>query len=534
MATTLKYPVGMQHFPDLIEGGYTYVDKTKYIAELLKNGKYFFLSRPRRFGKSLFLSTLDAYFKGRKELFKGLYIEKADVDWEPHEVLRLDLNVQDYSYEDSLNAIIEWHLKNWEEQYGISQPAPKLENRFSDVIIQACRQSGRQVVILIDEYDKPLVNTIIHDKKLHDKYRKQLQAFYGVLKSLDEYIRFGMLTGVSRFSKVSIFSGLNNLKDISLFDDYNSICGISESELDKYFHQSMEEMADYQKISFEQLHKDLKNNYDGYHFAPYGEDIYNPFSLLTTFDRRMIGAYWYATGTTSNLIEILENATFSIPELEGFRCDESFLNGSDVYLKEPVPLFFQTGYLTIKGYDPRFKLYTLGFPNKEVLEGFTNFLMNSYMRNGRSSGMLITEFVLDVEAGRIDDFMNKLKSFMAGIPYDHAMARKTKYLDEETIKGDMEIHYQNVMFVVMKLMGFYTHTEYRTSDGRIDMLVETPDYLYIMEFNIDSTPEKAMKQIEDKEYSLPFQTSGKKVFAIGANISTAKRRLENWIIKEVV
>jgi len=528
--SNLKYPVGLQSFEKIRNGGYLYIDKTKYIHSIVCNEAYFFLSRPRRFGKSLLLSTIEALFKGKRELFKGLAIDSLDWDWEPHEVLHLDLNVRNYIDDDSLKTIIERHLEEWEGNYEITPKNDILEDRFITVIKKAYEISGKGVVILIDEYDKPLLAKL-SDKQLQTRYRKQLQAFYGVLKSLDDYIRFGMLTGVSRFSKVSIFSGLNNLNDISLLPQYNCLCGISETELSKYFKEGMGTMAKTQNLNVEDIHHKLKENYDGYHFASSGEDIYNPFSVLSTFANQKFSSYWFATGTTSNLIEILENATFSIPELEGYRCNESMLTGSDIYLINPVPLFYQTGYLTIKDYDTRFNQYIMGFPNKEVSEGFSDFLMNSYMR-GRNSAMLISEFILDVEAGRAEDFMKKLKSFTAGIPYDLITDGKTKNYDDEGIQGDKEIHYQNVMYVVMKLMGFYTHTEYKTSDGRIDMIIETSNYLYLLEFKIDSTPEKALQQINDKDYALPFRISDKKVIKIGASFNTEKRRLTNWIIQD--
>ncbi len=526
----IKYPIGIQTFEKIITEGYRYVDKTKYIFDIVSKGQFYFLSRPRRFGKSLLLTTIEALFKGKRELFRGLAIDSMEWDWQPHEVLHLDLNLRNYREEDSLTSILDVNLKHWEKLYNIEKESDKLVDRFASVIRKAYEISGRGVVILIDEYDKPLVATI-SDKKLQKAHRNQLQAFYGVLKSLDQYIKFGMLTGVSRFSKVSIFSGLNNLQDISLLPEFNGLCGISETELNKYFAESMADMAKAMDMTVEEIHDELKTNYDGYHFASVGEDIYNPFSLLNTFKGKMFGSYWFSTGTTSDLVEILENATFAIPELEGYHCKENLLTGSDIYLTNPVPLFFQTGYLTIKGYNSRFKQYILGFPNKEVAEGFSDFLMNSYMR-GRDSSQLISEFVLDVEAGRPEAFMSKLKSFTAGIPYD--LIRKEngeEYSAVGWITGDKEVHYQNVMFVVMKLMGFYTHTEYKTSDGRMDMVVETPDYVYLMEFKIDSTPEEALQQINEKEYALPFELDHRKLFKIGANFDTKTRRLENWIIE---
>lgn len=527
----IKYPIGIQSFSEIRNGEYIYVDKTELIHKLASEGKYYFLSRPRRFGKSLMISTLEALFKGKRHLFKGLAIDSLEWDWEPYEVLHLDLNVQNYKEDDSLPAILDWHLKKWETLYGITETAPKLENRFADVILKAYEISGRRVVILVDEYDKPLLANISHPKR-QDRFRNQLQAFYGVLKSLDQYIRFGMLTGVSRFSKVSIFSSLNNLSDLSLEPEYNSICGISESELTSYFQQSIKEMAERLNVSPSELHDMLKANYDGYHFAAYGEDIYNPFSLLNTFSFNRIGSYWMATGTTSSLLDVINVNSYPIRELEGCRCSENMLNGADIFLSDPIPFFFQSGYLTIKGFDPEFQEYTLGFPNKEVSQGFNDIVLKTWMRRNEPVS-LISDFVRDVRAGRVEEFMDKLQSFFAGIPYDHA--RQVKDTDEESgygLRGDREVHYQNVMYVIMKLMGFYTHTEYRTANGRIDMLVETADYVYVMEFKINGTASEALRQIDEKGYALPFRSSSRRIFKIGASFDTSTRLLSEWLCEE--
>lgn len=526
----IKYPIGIQSFSEIRNNGYLYVDKTEYIHELVDTGKYYFLSRPRRFGKSLMISTLEALFKGRRELFKGLAIDKLKWNWQEHEVLHLDLNVRDYKDEESLDTILARHLDEWEEKYGIIPKTSISEDRFIAVIKKAYEMSGRGVVILIDEYDKPLLATI-SNQKLQDRFRKQLQAFYGVLKSFDSYIRFGMMTGVSRFSKVSIFSSLNNLQDISLIDQYNSICGITERELSDYFAQSIEEIVSKQNKTESQIRDELKTNYDGYHFSARGNDIYNPFSLLNAFKNQEFGSYWMATGTTTSLLDVLNTATYPIKDLEGCVCSENLLNGSDIFLSDPIPFFFQSGYLTIKGYDSEFKEYTLGFPNKEVSQGFNDLVLKTWMRH-REPTTLISNFVRDVRAGRVDDFMEKLQSFFADIPYDHARNEFRHKDIKDGIRGDKEVHYQNILYVIMKLMSFYTHTEYRTSNGRIDMTVETKDYIYVMEFKIDSTAEKALQQIKDKNYALPFISSGKKIFMIGANFNTNTRCLSEWLVEE--
>lgn len=526
----IKYPIGIQTFEKIISEGYVYVDKTQYIYDIVSRGQFYFLSRPRRFGKSLLLTTIEALFRGKRELFRGLAIDSMEWDWQPHEVLHLDLNVRNYVDETSLRTILERHFSEWEKKYGMVAQSDIVEDRFIEIIKKAYEISGRGVVVLIDEYDKPLVNTL-GNNKLHKIYKKQLQTFYGVLKSLDQYIKFGMLTGVSRFSKVSIFSGLNNLEDISLQPQYNAICGITEPELSEYFQHGIEGLAESECMSVEEIRGELKENYDGYHFSRKNEDVYNPFSILNALKSRMFGSYWLATGTTSSLLEVLDINTYKIQDLEGYRATESQLNGADIFLTDPVPFFFQTGYLTIKGYDREFKQYILGFPNREVSEGFNELVLRMWMRH-KEPTTLISSFVMDVREGRVEEFMKKLQSFFAGIPYD--LIRKEngeEPLADGWIKGDKEVHYQNVMFVVMKLMGFYTHTEYKTSDGRMDMVVETPDYVYLMEFKIDSTPGEALQQINEKEYALSFDLDHRKLFKIGANFDTKKRRLENWIIE---
>lgn len=526
----IKYPIGIQTFPEIIRNGYIYVDKTEFVYELISSGKYYFLNRPRRFGKSLLISTIETLFKGERDLFRGLAIDNLEWEWHRHEVLHLDLNVRNYNGDDSLDTILDRHLKKWEMMYGIVKDTDIPEDRFIAIIERAYELSGRGVVILIDEYDKPLLSTIGRPE-LQDKYRHQLQALFGVLKSLDRYIKFGMVTGVSRFSKVSIFSSLNNLRDISLTNKFNAICGITENELEQYFCVSASEMAKELGMTTKELHKELKSNYDGYHFSGKGKDIYNPFNILNTFSNREFGSYWLATGTTSSLLDVLNINTFPIKELDGFKCSENLLNGSDIFLSDPIPFFFQTGYLSIKDYNEEFKEYTLGFPNREVAEGFNDLVMKAYMRVSEPS-MMINDFVRDVREGKVDEFMNKLQSFFAGIPYDYFGNAKGNKGDLN-ISGTLEVHYQNVMYVIMKLMGFHTHTEIRTSNGRIDMTVETKDFIYIMEFKIDSSAQLAVDQINSKNYTLPYRHSGKKVFKIGANFDTRTRILSEWVIEVV-
>ncbi len=522
-----KYPIGIQSFENIRRDGYIYVDKTAFIFQLVSSGKYYFLSRPRRFGKSLLLSTIEALFKGKRELFKGLAIDSLNWDWQEYPVIHLDLNGKEYQEEIHLDQALNENLYIHERLYGCDNKNLPVDERFRELIRTIFSQTGRQVVVLIDEYDQPILRTL-QDEILREKFCSKLQAFYSSLKTMDQYVKFAMLTGISKFSKVSIFSGLNNLRDISLSPAYNSICGISEKELTEYFEESISEMADVQNLSLDEMHALLKRNYDGYHFAAYGEDIYNPFSLLNTFVDNVISDYWFATGTPDSLVRLLKRSNFPIPEMDGYVCQESKLTGSDIYLSDPIPIFYQSGYLTIKDYNKEFEEYTLGFPNREVSKGFADLLMNSYMHDSENASVFIADFVKDVRAGKAEDFMKRLKSFTAGIPYDHIKIERNK----SGIKSVKEAHFQNVIYILFKLMGFYTHTEWHTSDGSIDMIVETSHYIYILEFKVDSSPGKAMQQIDDKEYFLPFLTSGKKIIKIGANFSSRTRRLSNWKISE--
>lgn len=366
-----KYPVGIQNFEDLRKEGYCYVDKTELMYQLVQSGKYYFLSRPRRFGKSLLLSTIQAYFEGKKELFRGLAVERLEQEWNTYPVLHLDLNAQKYDTPESLYSMLNDALCNWESQYETRPSETTHSLRFQGVIQRAAEKYGQQVVVLIDEYDKPMLQAI-GNEPLQTEYRNTLKAFYGVLKSCDKYLRFAMLTGVTKFSKVSVFSDLNNLMDISLSSRFASICGITEQELHQYFKEDIRLLGESQGMSPEDAARELKQWYDGYHFSDRSEDIYNPFSLLNTFAQRQFGSYWFETGTPTFLVELLKHCRYDLNRLTQEMAMADSLNGMDSMEENPVPILYQSGYLTIKDFDREFRYYTLGFPNKEVKEGFSN------------------------------------------------------------------------------------------------------------------------------------------------------------------
>ena len=510
------YPVGIQNFEKIRRDGYCYIDKTALVYQLVKTGSYYFLSRPRRFGKSLLVSTLEAYFQGKKELFEGLAMEGLEKEWKRYPILHLDLNTEKYDTAEALDAKLELALSEWESLYGSNPHEKSLATRFEGTIKRAAAKAGERVVILIDEYDKPMLQAI-GDQGRQDAYRSTLKAFYGALKSQDGNIKFALLTGVTKFGKVSVFSDLNNLMDLSRDLRYFDICGISEEELLRDFSDDIHELASANGQTFEQACDRLKEDYDGYHFCPDSPGMYNPFSILNTFAKKTYGSYWFETGTPTYLVELLKKSDYDLEEMSHVETDADILDS--IFTDDnPIPVIYQSGYLTIKGYDKRFGIYTLGFPNREVEEGFMNFLLPFYANvNKTSSPFEIKKFVTDVESGDIDGFMEHLQSFLADCPYELAK--------------DVELHYQNVLFIVFRLAGLYTKVEYHTSRGRIDLVLQTDSYVYVMEFKLDGTAEQALQQIEDKQYALPFAKDSRKVYSIGVNFSSETRNIERWIVK---
>ena len=527
---TKNLPIGVQSFEDLRRNEYLYIDKTKYI-ELLLQGKVYFLSRPRRFGKSLFLSTLAAYFRGQKELFKGLYLEKAEEElaqrekreaWQVYPVLYIDLNIRNYKDEQALLNRLDLILYDWEKEYNLPQVSDAPEERFAYIIREIYTQtSGKQVVVLVDEYDKPLFETI-DNEELNAAYRGILKGFYSVIKSSDLYLRFAFLTGITKFSKVSVFSGLNNLKDISMREDYSAICGITEAELLANFTPYIEALAMKQRLSVEEALTKLKKQYDGYLFAYEGENVYNPFSLLNAFDAKAFGKYWFATGTSTFLVNYLKKARYNIPNLENkVRLNALRLDSYRADVNDTVPILYHTGYLTIKGYDPETDVYRFGFPNNEVRYGFYENLLLDYAPSYSDLGFSVNDFLDAVRAGDVDTFMNKLKSLLASIPYDTASAENTELRERD---------YQIAVYLVFALVGLFTQTEVHSSTGRADCVVITPKYIYVFEFKLWSagTAEEALQQIRDKGYATQYEAADKELILVGASFDEAKRNIGEW------
>ena len=510
----MLYPIGIQSFEDIRRGGYVYVDKTALIYKLAATGKYYFLSRPRRFGKSLLVSTMEAYFKGKKELFDGLAVASLEKDWTEYPVLHLDLSGASYADMEALNDKIGRQLETLESRFGVVKKYKTFPVRFDNLIECAFNKTGRQVVILIDEYDKPVIDNLDRPE-LQDKMRETLRGFYGVMKSKDAFIRFGFLTGVTKIGKMSVFSDLNNPKDISMDARYTDICGISEADLNDYFSESVRKLAEAYGLSDDECRQKLAMMYDGYHFCEDSMGIYNPFSLLNTFDSLKFKEYWFETGTPSFLVKVMKNTSYDITSLSEQEADSSLLTDIGSAFLNPVPLLYQSGYLTIKGYDEDFQMYRLGFPNREVKHGFLNYLMRYYTPVGSETPMmLISRMTRDIRGGNPEGFMTRLDALFARTNYQ--------------IQGDCEKDFQYAMYIIIELMGEYVETERTTSNGRIDILIKTKDYVYIIEIKTDSTPDEALAQIEEKGYARPFADDRRRIFRIGVNFSTANRRIDGW------
>ena len=515
--STKIYPIGIQNFEKIRNDGYLYIDKTALMYQMVKTGSYYFLSRPRRFGKSLLISTLEAYFQGKKELFTGLAVERLEKDWIKYPILHLDLNIEKYDTPESLDNILEKSLTAWEKLYGAEPSERSFSLRFAGIIERACKQAGQRVVILVDEYDKPMLQAI-GNEELQKQFRNTLKPFYGALKTMDGYIKFAFLTGVTKFGKVSVFSDLNNLDDISMRKDYIEICGVSDQELHENLDIELHEFAETQSLSYDKLCTKLKEYYDGYHFTHNSIGIYNPFSLLNAFKYKEFGSYWFETGTPTYLVKLLKKHHYDLERMAHEETDAQVLNSIDSESTNPIPVIYQSGYLTIKGYDERFGIYRLGFPNREVEEGFIRFLLPFYANVNKVESLFeVQKFVREVETGDYDSFFHRLQSFFADTTYE--------------VIREQELHYENVLFIVFKLVGFYTKVEYHTNDGRIDLVLQTEKFIYIMEFKLSGTAEEALQQINDKRYALPFEADGRKLFKIGINFSEKTRNIEKWVVE---
>ena len=516
-------PIGIQTFAELRTKNFVYVDKTLFIDRLVHIGKPYFLSRPRRFGKSLFLSTLRSYFEGRKDLFKDLAISKTETEWKKYPVFYFDFNIGDYTDENNFRKSLEKKLSDYEAVYG-SKGAQTISDRFSDLLKAAHEKTGLQAVILVDEYDKPLLNAM-DDSSLLDTFRKILKSFYGVIKGEDAHIQFVFITGVTRFDKVSIFSDLNNLNDISLDEDFTDICGVTQKELEENFVPEIENLSQKNKISKDVCLAELKRNYDGYHFSKDTEtDIYNPFSLLNAFYKDNIGSYWFATGTPTFLTKMMRNINFDYTSLENeIEVGSRSLENYRLTATDPLPMLYQTGYITIKSYDKEFRSFTLGLPNDEVRYGLYENLIPLYAGyEEKTDGIEVLNFVRAIRAGKVQEFMERINNIFAAAP-------------KTSNQKHYELDCQAFVWLIFKLMGEFVLCEVQNGKGRSDAVVWEKEAVYIFEFKIDKTAKEALDQINCKDYPIAYKNdalNGRKIIKVGVNYSTQKEQLTEWLIEE--
>ena len=516
--TLRRYPIGIQNFEQLRNNHYVYVDKTALIYQLANTNTVYFLSRPRRFGKSLLVSTLDAYFQGNRELFQGLAMERLEKEWNVYPVLHIDFSMTKYTELFDLQEQLNLNLLDWEKIYGSAEGEDTPAARFRGIIRRAYEQTGKQVVILIDEYDAPLLDSN-HHIELQDKLRNEMRKFFSPLKAQGQYIRFLFLTGISKFSQMSIFSELNNLQNISMSDDYSAICGITEEELRTQLKTDIERIGLANDETYEEACVHLKKQYDGYHFSKQCEDIYNPFSLFNAFAQKSYENYWFSTGTPTFLIKLLQKINFNIRDLEHMDTKAEDFDKATEHISDPIPILYQSGYLTIKGYNPLFRSYTLGYPNEEVKIGFLESLIPSYLdQPTRESNFYVMSFVKDLMKGDVESCMIRTRSFFASIPND--------------LNNKSEKHYQTIFYLIFRLMGQYVETEVKSAIGRTDVVVKMQDAIYVFEFKMDGTAKEALAQINSKGYAIPYEADKRKVVKIGANFNSGMRTVEEWIIEE--
>lgn len=517
----MKYPIGIQSFERIIEDGYVYIDKTDLIYSLTHGGSIYFLSRPRRFGKSLLVSTLKNYYLGNKELFKGLKIDRLEKDWNVHPVFHVDFNGANFTQAGVLETMLDDYIDKWEKQYDIhTDPGLGVGLRFRDILCAVHEQTGRRAVVLIDEYDKPILDVLDVDTLLEDRHRNVLKAFYSVFKVADSHLQFVLLTGVTKFSQVSVFSGFNQPKDISMDVRYETLCGITQEELDGYFVEPISAMAERNRCSLEEMKSLLKQKYDGYHFSDNMTDVYNPFSLLNALDSLRLQDYWFSSGTPTYLIRLLAHFKENMNELTGkyYRQEEFIDYKADV--EQPLPMIYQSGYLTIKDYDMEFNTFLLDFPNNEVKNGFLTAVASSYLKPSEDTGGWIRDVVRTLRTGDTDRLCSLFTSFLSSIPY--TMRRK----DDER---ERERYFQYTFYLILRLISVYTvYVEKQQSHGRVDCVLETPQYVYIFEFKLDGTAEEALRQIEEKGYAGEYASDTRTLYKIGASFSSETGTIGDW------
>lgn len=510
------YPIGIQNFEQLRTRNCVYVDKTELVYKLVNTDQIYFFSRPRRFGKSLLVSTLEAYFQGKKELFEGLAMERLEQEWEVCPVLHVDFSLTKYTELRDLTGQLNLFLSRWEEIYGKKEEEEGAAERLQGIILRAYAKTGKPVVVLIDEYDAPLLDSN-SDALLQQQLRNEMRKFFSPLKGLGQYLRFLFITGISKFSQLSIFSELNNLQNISMRDDFSALCGITEEELLTQLKPDIERMAEANDETYEEACLHLKRQYDGYHFSKVCADIYNPFSLFNAFNSKEYKNYWFSTGTPTFLIDILRHADFDVRALEGVEATDEQFDAPTEQITSPIPVLYQSGYLTIKGYDRNFQIYRLAYPNGEVRKGFIESLLPSYVHlPAQNNTFYVVSFLRDLMKGDVESCLERTRSFFASIPND--------------LENKTEKHYQTIFYLLFRLMGQYVESEVKSSVGRADVVVQLQDVVYVFEFKYDGTPEEALAQIDSKQYAIPYRADGRRVVKIGVIFDSSTRTIGGWKI----
>ena len=518
----VNYPIGIQTFDKIRQGGYLYIDKTKYIYEITHPGQYVFLSRPRRFGKSLLMSTFDSYFRGRKDLFKGLAIEKLEKDWTEYPVLHFDLSDIKKGTVEDFGENVNSSLASMEGEFGIAKTSDNPGTRLKDLVERIYNKTGKQVVLLFDEYDAPLL-TVLHDPERLETMRTELQSFYSPIKKLDPYLRFVFITGITKFSQLSIFSQLNNLNNISMLPQYAAMCGITIKELEDNFQEGIAVLAEKYHYSHKQVIDKLLYHYDGYHFAEDSEGVLNPFSLLSAMNNRKFNNYWFSTGTPTFLVNMMRKFHTDLTEIDGSKAMQEDFDAPTENMHNVLPLFYQSGYLTIKDYNPRSGMYTLGYPNEEVKVGLMRILIPFYVQSdpvpASDACWDISEALMD---GDIDKALAAARSYFASIPYQENTLK-----DAPTTEG----HFTAMLYVMFSFLNRYVYSQVRNAKGRLDILIKTDTTIYVMELKLDGDLNKALKQINEKDYTIPYQTDGRKVVKVAINFSTEERTIKEWKIE---
>lgn len=518
MAQARKYPIGIQTFSEIRERNYLYIDKTQYLVDFIDKGyKYVFLSRPRRFGKSLFASMIHAYYEGRKDLFEGLAMGEYEKDWVKHPVLHFDMSAAKHMDKDMLERYLADMLTDQEAVFGYKSEKQDPNIRLKDLVVTANRLTGRKVALIIDEYDAPLLD-VVHEELNLVALRRAMQNFYSPIKSLDPYLEFVFLTGITKFAQLSIFSELNNLFNISMYDQYSAICGISSEELHTQMLPDVERLAEHLHLSVDETFERLKRKYDGYHFSKNSEDVYNPFSLIKALASGDIGDYWFDSGTPTYIIKLLQKYNVGLRDLTGQDAGVSDFDVSPENMTTALPLLYQSGYLTIKHYDPMIDLYTLGYPNEEVRTGMVRSLAANYLTpaEGTNSSFVI-KFVKAVIADDMEQALTLMRAYLAGVSY--RLSNKT------------ERDVQTIFYLVFSLIGSFIKVEEESAHGRADVVITLPSVVYVMELKFDGSADAALRQIDEKGYLIPYTADGKRLVKVGVNYSSEERTITEWRIE---